>query len=305
MVQERLVNKAVSVLLMAGFACSERCNIRPRSFDLVAKRDDFLLIIKVASPIDNVSEEIARDLDLVATHLSGLPLIIGERGRDADLERGAVYLRYGIAAVNPETLYDYLVEGVPPLVYASPGGLYVNIDGDVLRELREARSLSLGDLGHVLGVSRRTISKYEAGMGTTLEMAIKLEEFFDAEVIESIDLLSYSSHFEPSPPGEISPESVALTALQRLGLQIHHLRRAPFQAMVHFEEQTILAGCGSAQKVVKRAGLIGNLSEITHTLAVCVTSEEVRQKRIGRTLLLGPEALDRLEDGRALVDLIG
>ena len=305
MVQERLVNKAVSVLLMAGFACSERCNIRPRSFDLIAKREEFLLIIKVASPIDNVSEEIARDLDLVATHLSGLPLIIGERGRDAELERGAVYLRYGIAAVNPETLYDYFVEGVPPLVYASPGGLYVNIDGDVLRELREARDLSLGDLGHVLGVSRRTISKYEAGMGTTLEMAIKLEEFFDAEVIESIDLLSYSSHFETSPPGEPSPESAALTALQRLGLQIHHLRRAPFQAMAHYEEQTILAGCGSAQKVVKRASLIGNLSEITRTHALCVTVEEVRQKRIGRTLLIGPEALSRLEDGQDLLDLIG
>ncbi|KAF5067369.1 helix-turn-helix protein [anaerobic digester metagenome] len=305
MVQERLVNKAVSVLLMAGFACSERCNIRPRSFDLIAKRDEFLLIIKVASPIDNVSEEIARDLDLVATHLSGLPLIVGERGRDAELERGAVYLRYGIAAVNPETLYDYLVEEVPPLVYASPGGLYVNIDGDVLRELREARNLSLGDLGHVLGVSRRTISKYEAGMGTTLEMAIKLEEYFDAEVIESIDLLSYASHFESSPPGEPSPESVALAALQRLGLQLHHLRRAPFQAMAHFEEQTILAGCGSAQKVVKRAGLIGNLSEITRTHALCITVEEVRQKRIGRTLLIGPEALSRLEDGQELLDLIG
>lgn len=305
MVQERLINKAVSVLLMAGFACSERCNIRPRSFDLIAKRDEFLLIIKVASPIDNVSEEIARDLDLVATHLSGLPLIVGERGRDAELERGAVYLRYGIAAVNPETLYDYLVEEVPPLVYASPGGLYVNIDGDVLRELREARNLSLGDLGHVLGVSRRTISKYEAGMGTTLEMAIKLEEYFDAEVIESIDLLSYASHFESSPPGEPSPESVALAALQRLGLQLHHLRRAPFQAMAHFEEQTILAGCGSAQKVVKRAGLIGNLSEITRTHALCITVEEVRQKRIGRTLLIGPEALSRLEDGQELLDLIG
>ncbi len=305
MVQERLVNKAVSVLLMAGFACSERCSIRPRSFDLIAKREEFLLIIKVASPIDNVSEEIARDLDLVATHLSGLPLIIGERGRDAELERGAVYLRYGIAAVNPETLYDYFVEGVPPLVYASPGGLYVNIDGDVLRELREARDLSLGDLGHVLGVSRRTISKYEAGMGTTLEMAIKLEEFFDAEVIESIDLLNYSSHFEPYPPGEPSPESAALTALQRLGLQIHHLRRAPFQAMAHYKEQTILAGCGSAQKVVKRASLIGNLSEITRTHALCVTVEEVRQKRIGRTLLIGPEALSRLEDGQDLLDLIG
>ncbi len=306
MVQDRLVNKAVSVLLMAGFACSERCNIRPRSFDLVAKRTDLLLIIKVASPIDNVSEEIARDLDLVAIHLGGLPLIVGERGRDAELERGAVYLRYGIAAVHPETLYDYFVENVPPLVYASPGGLYVNIDGDVLRSLRECRDLSLGDLGHALGVSRRTISKYEAGMGTTLEMAVKLEEFFDAEVIESIDLLHYASHFEQEPaPAAPGPEAAALFALQRLGLELHLLRRAPFQAMAHYEKQTILAGCGSTQTVTKRAGLIGNLSEITRTHAVCVTVEEVRQKRIGRTLLIGSEALGELEDGHELLDLIG
>ncbi len=306
MVQDRLVNKAVSVLLMAGFACSERCNLRPRSFDLVAKRTDLLLIVKVASPIDNVSEEIARDLDLVATHLGGLPLIVGERGRDTELERGAVYLRYGIAAVHPETLYDFFVEEVPPLVYASPGGLYVNIDGDVLRALRERRNLSLGDLGHALGVSRRTISKYEAGMGTTLEMAVKLEEFFNAEVIESIDLLAYSSHFEAgAAPPEPAPETAALATLRRLGLELHHLRRAPFQAMGHYGEQTILAGFGSAQKVTKRAGLIGNLSEITHTHAVCVTVEEVRQKRIGRTLLIGTEALGRLEDGHELLDLIG
>lgn len=305
MVQERLVNKAVSVLLMAGFACSERCNLRPRSFDLVATRSDLLLIIKVASPIDNVSEEIARDLDLVATHLGGLPLIIGERGRDAELERGAVYLRYGIAAVHPETLYDFFVENIPPLVYASPGGLYVKIDGDVLRALRERRSLSLGDLGHALGVSRRTISKYEAGMGTTLEMAVKLEEYFNAEVIESIDLLHYASHFDerPAPQGP-GPETAALAGLQRLGLELHHLRRAPFQAMAHYEKQTILAGCGSAQKVTKRAGLIGNLSEITHTHAVCVTVEEIRQKRIGRTLLIGKDELARLEDGNELLDLI-
>ncbi|NLX48359.1 MAG: transcriptional regulator [Methanospirillum sp.] len=306
MVQERLVNKAVSVLLIAGFACSERCNIRPRSFDLVAKRADLLLIIKVASPIDNVSEEIARDLDLVAVHLGGMPLIVGERGRDTELERGAVYLRYGIAALNPETLFDYFVEGVPPLVYASPGGLYVNINGDMLRSLRERRTLSLGDLAHALGVSRRTISKYEAGMGTTLDMAIKLEEFFNAEVIESIDLLSYASHFKgansPAAPGT---DSAAMSALMRLGLELHHLRRAPFQAMAHYEEQTILAGCGSAQKVMKRAGLIGNLSEITRTHAVCVTDEEVRQKRIGRTLLIGPRALGRLEDGGELLELIG
>ena len=46
----------------------------------------------------------------------------GERAREAELERGAVYVRYGIYAISPATLYDYFVEKIPPLVYASPAG---------------------------------------------------------------------------------------------------------------------------------------------------------------------------------------
>ena len=100
-----------------------------------------------------------------------------------------MYVRDGIYAISPATLYDYFVEKIPPLVYALPGGLYVNIDGEVLRDLREKRNMSLGDLGQVLGVSRRTISKYEGGMGTTLDVAIRIEEFFNTGVVESIDLI--------------------------------------------------------------------------------------------------------------------
>ena len=81
---------------------------------------------------------------------------------------------------------------IPPLVYASPGGLYVNIDGEALRDLREKRSMSLGDLGQVLGVSRRTISKYESGMGTTLDVAIRIEEFFNTGVVNP-SILSFTS----------------------------------------------------------------------------------------------------------------
>ncbi|HDR72312.1 MAG TPA: transcriptional regulator, partial [Methanoculleus sp.] len=137
MSQERLLQMVISVLITADFEVSDRCDIRPRSFDLVSKRGDLILIIKVVSHIDSVSEDVASDLSLIAWHLRGTPLIIGERTRDAELERGAVYLRNGINAMNVATLYDDLVEGIPPLVYASPGGLYVNIDGELVRSLRE------------------------------------------------------------------------------------------------------------------------------------------------------------------------
>jgi putative transcriptional regulator len=44
----------ISIMLLADFDVSERCNIRPRSFDLIVKRGDILVIIKVASHIDHV-----------------------------------------------------------------------------------------------------------------------------------------------------------------------------------------------------------------------------------------------------------
>lgn len=302
MSQERLLQMAVSVLIMAGFRVSERFSMRPRSFDLIAARRGELLVIKVVSHIDSVSEEIARDLDNIARYLKGSPLIIGERARDSELERGAVYVRYGIYATSLSTFYDAFVEGVPPLVYASPGGLYVNINGEALRELRERKNLSLGDLGTLLGVSRRTISKYEGGMGTTLDIAMKIEEIFDTGLVQSIDLLQYKSHFEAGTGPQ--PEDQPMNFLERIGMRLHAMHRAPFQALIEYSEHTILTGYGTAQKVVKRAELIGNISSVTGTYAMCVLTDYDKQKKIGKTLVIGEERLQSLKDGSELIEMI-
>jgi putative transcriptional regulator len=261
----------------------------------------------VVSHIDSVSDEVAFDLELISRHLGGVPLIVGERARDAELERGAVYVRYGIYAISPSTLYDYFVEKIPPLVYASPGGLYVNINGDALKELRERRNMSLGDMGQVLGVSRRTISKYESGMGTTLDVAIRIEEFFDTGVVESIDLVRHE------PPKVMEPEPVQneggianpMEFLEQIGVHLHTLHGAPFQALLTFEKHTILTGYGTAQKVVKRAALIGNISQIAKKHAMCVITDYHKQKKIGKTLVIGEDRLHRIEDGFELLDLLG
>jgi putative transcriptional regulator len=218
-----------------------------------------------------------------------------------------VYIRYGIYAVSVSTLYDFFVEKIPPLVYASPGGLYVNINGEVLHDMRERRGMSLGDLGHLLGVSRRTISKYESGMGTTLDVAIKIEEVFDAGVVESIDLLIHEPQKEKEPvqQKEQTERSNPIGFLEELGMKLHTLRGAPFQALVTFNEHTIFTGYGTAQKVVKRAALIGNLSQIAKKHAMCVITDYHKQKKIGRTLVIGEDRLHYLRDGSELIDLIG
>ena len=310
MSQDRQLQLVTSVMITAGFEVSERFSIRPRSFDLIARKNGTLLIIKVVSHIDSVSEDVAFDLEVISRHLGGVPLIVGERARDAELERGAVYVRYGIYAISPATLYDYFVELTPPLVYASPGGLYVNIDGEALRDLREKRSMSLGDLGQVLGVSRRTISKYESGMGTTLDVAIRIEEFFNTGVVKSINLILH----EPPEAMEKEQREAAtgnLTPIEffkQIGMQLHTLHGAPFQALLTFEKHTILTGYGPADKIIKRAALIGNISQIAKKHAMCVITDHYKQnkqKKIGKTLVIGEDRLRRITDGFELLDMIG
>jgi len=310
MSQDRQLQLVTSVMITAGFEVSERFSIRPRSFDLIARKNGTLLIIKVVAHIDSVSEDVAFDLEVISRHLGGVPLIVGERARDAELERGAVYVRYGIYAISPSTLYDYFVDLTPPLVYASPGGLYVNIDGEVLRDLREKRSMSLGDLGQVLGVSRRTISKYEGGMGTTLDVAIRIEEFFNTGVVKSINLILHEppKAMEPeardTPTGNLTP----IEFFKQIGMQLHTLHGAPFQALLTFEKHTILTGYGPADKVIKRAALIGNISQIAKKHAMCVITDHYKQnkqKKIGKTLVIGEDRLRRITDGFELLDMIG
>jgi len=307
MTQDRSLQLVTSVMITAGFEVSERFSLRPRSFDLIARKNGVLLVVKVVSHIDSVSEEVSSDLTTIARFLHGVPLIVGERARDAELERGAVYIRYGIYAVSIATLYDFFVEKIPPLVYASPGGLYVNINGGALREMRERRGMSLGDLGHLLGVSRRTISKYESGMGTTLDVAIRIEEVFNDGVVESIDLLRYEPDREECvrPQESERTEPAPVSVLEQLGMKFHSLHGAPFQALVTFDNHTIFTGYGTAQKIVKRAALIGNLSHIAKKHAMCVITDYHKEKKIGRTLLIGEDRLRRFRDGSELIDLIG
>ncbi len=172
----------------AGFSTSERCYLRPRSFDLAARRGDQFLFLKILSNIDGLNERTALEIRRLARHLLASPILVGEKTRDQYLERGAVYFRYGIPTLSLFTLADCLLEGALPLVYAAHGGLYVRIDGERMRQIRLARGISLGALAKELGVSRRTISKYEVeDMDTSVDVALRLEEIFNEELIEPVD----------------------------------------------------------------------------------------------------------------------
>ena len=143
MTKEVLIHQIIDVLARAGFALSDRCNIRPRSFDVAARKGETLLLCKVLFNIDGLNEETAREMKYLAEYLGGSAIVVGAKTRDQMLEDSVVYMRYDILALNVQTLHDYFIENIPPLVSAAPGGLYVSIEGDTPQKSPDGSSQCL------------------------------------------------------------------------------------------------------------------------------------------------------------------
>jgi putative transcriptional regulator len=173
--REELIKNIRQALAKAGFFISDPHNVRSISFDIVARRDKQLLIIKGLTNIDSLSAEDAEQLRVLAKSLEGSPLVVGLHSGAGKLEDGILYSRFGIPIISEATFGEHILEGVPPFVYAAPGGLYVRLDGELIRQIRQERNISLGTLADAAGVSRKAIQMYESGMGAMVEIAAKID----------------------------------------------------------------------------------------------------------------------------------
>jgi putative transcriptional regulator len=311
MTKEILIHQIVDVLQQAGFIVSKRCNIRPRSFDLAARKSETLIFCKVLYNIDGLNEETAKEMKSLARYLGGTAVLVGAKTRDQMLEDSVVYMRYEIPAVSVQTLYDYFVEEVPPLVSAAPGGLYVSIDGDVLKEARQRTAMSLGALATELGVSRRTISKYEeGGMDASIDIVLQLEELLDVALAKSIDILRcFDKDMNIERPQEkmsdTQPDDGILGMLYALGYQIMSTSQAPFKAISKDTSDTLLTGVSTySSAMIKRADLMSSISSVTRTKSVFIINGQIKSETVENTVLIEKRELDKLSGSDELVELI-
>lgn len=310
MTRETLLDKVISLLANADFMLSEKCDIRPRSFDVGARRDKTFLLIKVLSNIEGLGEDTSQEMRRLAVLFNGSPIVIGEHTNDHPLESGAVYLRYGIPCINIETLHDYFIEGVPPLVYAAPGGLYVEIDGITLKTIRESKGISLGELSKQLGVSRRTISKYENGMNATIDIALRLEELFDTPLACPINIMVTFMTIgdDKNIPNDLSNatdlEREALSALMDMGFEVFHTTKAPFNALSQDALNKMLTGVSDYNEaMLKRAKFMSSLASVAQTYSLFIVKGMKHSRQVGNTMLIKHDDLKRIDDSEDIFTL--
>ena len=309
--KESLINRAFVILTRAGFIISERCDIRPRSFDIAVRRDNLLMLIKVISNIDGLNEETTREMQFLSKQLHGYPIVIGEKTRDHSLETGVVYFRYGVPAFDIKTMQDYFIDDLPPLIFAEHGGLYVNIEGNTLKAERIKRNISLGALASMLGVSRRTISKYEDGeMAASVDVAVKLEELMDRGFTVSVNLFE-KLYRDNSQKQETAPEhSNVFSILQDMGFNVMPISQAPFDAVSQSsnrrnEDATILTGVAQYSKtMMKKAHLMSSISEVAHTQSLLIIQGASKTKSIEGTVIIDDKELEKFNDKDDFIELL-
>jgi putative transcriptional regulator len=168
MKREDVIDKVRRILSRSGFLISDRMRVRSVSFDIAARKDDRVMLIKVLLNVDSFGPDGSKELRLLATRLNASPVLIGLSSNIGKLEDGVVYSRSGVPIVSLKTFSDFMLEGVPPYVFSAPGGLYVKINGEALEKARAKKNVSLGTLAEIAGVSRRAVQMYQDGMGTTI-----------------------------------------------------------------------------------------------------------------------------------------
>ncbi|NLF33355.1 MAG: transcriptional regulator [Thermoplasmatales archaeon] len=303
-----MINTTRAILAKAGFDVSSVLSLRSICFDVVGRKDNTLLIIKILSNVDAFSRENAEELKVLAEVLEASPMLIGERSSSGPLEGGIVYSRFEIPIISNETLADHLLEEVPPFIFAAPGGLYVKLDGNLLREIRETRGISLGVLAETAGVSRRTIQMYEAGMGAMIDAAMRLEEFLDVPIVEPVNPFVRKNSEgvnEYEIRGDSLTQSVPLKCLLNLGFSVTPVTRSPFEALTRNPKVVMLTGLGNDEgKMTQRAIIASEISKIAHRQSVVIVEKKRDHDSIKSTAVISNDELIKMDDEKDLIDLV-
>jgi putative transcriptional regulator len=271
--------KVRRLLERTGFFVFDLHHFRPTPFDLIARRDSTLLLVKVLKNVDALGPQDARLLRMLGEELGAVPLVVGRSTGTQALDDTVLYSRHGVGILSLGGLEDYLVEGVPPFLFSSPGGKFIRVDGPALRRARLEHNLSLGAMAEIAGVSRRTIQLYEQGGGAEAEVVRRLEEALSATLAAPLEPFDVEVRLR-SPeegegrgergPGPFPPE--VLHELGESGWEVTVTVRTPFDALAREERprgrDVVILGTGSLDQLGRRSRLLLEISRVAEGLSV-------------------------------------
>jgi putative transcriptional regulator len=309
----QLMQEVTSHLVEAGFDISSPCDVRPSCFDMVARKDDKIILIKTLANIDAFKKDDAIVLQLVAQFFDAIPLIVGKTTRRGALDDGIVYKRYGVPTIAPHSFERMIVEEQQPRQFIQRGGRFVSIDGEKLKEVRLSLNMTQEELADCIQVSARAVLAYEKNeMAVSVEAAEKLERELKTDLIIPVDLLSSVAVPDEQPQTAASIENLDLVKrvrdfFEKLEMSVLWTDRAPFHVIAKEEGPPLMTGVGSikSKALKRRVEILKSVSEVTESDAVIIVEEGKTEHSVSDLPVIRQLELEDIDKPHKLKKIIG
>jgi putative transcriptional regulator len=265
-------------------------------FDVAAKKD-LLLIIKVLLNVDAFQKEQAKNLKIIANNLDGYPMLVGLQTNREKLKTGIVYERFEMPTLSLETFKELVCNKIFPRIYRDRGGLYVEIDSEVLKDARKGKSLTQRELAEIVGINKKVIYEHEKKqLRMLLEIAEKLEQILNKKIIKPTEIFKrYEEHGQPK---DLMERSIGRN-LQRLGFKIDFVKQSPLDVFAK-EKALIVSDIEiDKRKMKKRAADLKDFINIVKKPALLITEKTKNEELLGIPLIERKE-LEEIE-GKELI----
>jgi putative transcriptional regulator len=299
MLKSTLVDSAIQTLSESGYKVVD-CRGSRSSFDILAKRENTLYLVKTLSNIEGLSRENIQQLTAVASLLRGVPYVLAQRMKNSELVDGTIYDRYGVSASNLHT-FAQLINDAPPSVYSTRGNYCVHVNTKKLTAARQKMGITQDTLAKNLGVSKQSVYRYERSGRVSLDVFKRLEEFFN----EGFNKNDYAPH--PQPTKVQTDGRAASTSFKRMVLREFEdigfktsLTNAPFDLIASMEERVFSVVSNDWRRLHDKLDVLEDISDVVDGYSVCISERRVESD----VSVLTPEELAEIKTAKELFKLL-
>lgn len=244
-------------------------------FDVAAQKN-VLLLLKILLNVDSFQEEQARNLKIISNNLDAHPMIVGIQTRREKLKPGIVYERYDLPTVSLRTFEDLICNSIYPKIYRDRGGLYVEIDSDVLKDSRKRKGLTQRELAEAVGINKKAIYEHEKKkLRMLLEIAERLEQILDRKIIKPTEV--FKKYEEHGNPKNLLEKRIG-NNLEKIGFRTDYVKQAPFDVFAKERSLVISDIEIDRRKMIKHAADLKDFIKVVRKPAVFITHDSKEEE---------------------------
>jgi len=306
------INKKIEeikeILVKKGFCVWVVCEGVVSCFDILARRDDEIFVLKIYKFIESVTKSNAEEMKNLAACLSAYLIVLAEVSKNCKLNDDVLYSRYNISVVTYNTLKKILDEE-SPLLYSTRGNYCAEIDEEIFLEIKARLNLTLDDIAKSLNVSKQAVYRYETQGRIPQNVIEKFSEIFGSDVIKKVKISKNSKLHPAKKELYVSDKISALGFMTWEGsaafniLAVNTVDKNEFN-INRKEDKNFIIVSNDFRVLTRRANFVEEITEIIPGICVCIGKYKPSKTFGKRAKFIKENDLMNIETKEEFIELV-